>query len=633
MGTRGIGRTALGFMLGWATFVALAAPAPRMASRAAPSEIEQPRVHAPDPRWLASVPDARDIRLDPPSALEAEIAKATTTKPAAGYGRRVDPALSRLVASGGEFALRFSVVSLGALHLRAAIGFADDAQYRITSYRPGDEAQAVTLYRNPSTGSAPVRTVWTPLSDGDMQTVVVERLGAPVPEWHVDVERVSHFDHALDPVGAASARAAATPDFFGSSARCQVDIACVYQVAPAVMQAGIVKANFAVAMMTFTRADGLSYLCTGTLLNSASYPAPIFLTAHHCLDDPEALASLTTTWFFNRTSCGSGLPNPGTTQIAGGATSLFDSGDLDASLVQLNQMPPSLATYTGWDASTMQPEERILAIHHPQGDVKKASFGTEQGIYPDPLQFTDGANYPGGTFYIVSWDLGIIEPGSSGSGLLSFNASDGLFYLRGTLTGGTSFACGSVGQATTFYSRFDNLYPHIQAILSGTPPPAAGTSVAVEYYYADWNFYFETSFANEIALLDGGAFGGVWKRTGETFAVWPQPTGSAAATCRFFSNFDPKSSHFYTPFANECALLKAGTVWQFEGIAFYVQLADDSGACPSGTIPLYRAYNNGMGGAPNHRYTTSLAILGQMLAAGWVFEGNGITKVFACVPQ
>jgi hypothetical protein len=39
-----------------------------------------------------------------------------------------------------------------------------------------------------------------------------------------------------------------------------------------------------------------------------------------------------------------------------------------------------------------------------------------------------------------------------------------------------------------------------------------------------------------------------------------------------------------------------------------------------------------MGGAPNHRYTTSLTILNQMIAAGWAFEGNGNTMVFACVP-
>src|SRR5436189_6009691 len=108
-------------------------------------------------------------------------------------------------------------------------------------------------------------------------------------------------------------------------------------------------------------------------------------------------------------------------------------------------------------------------------------------------------------------------------------------------------------------------------LLGGAPAANAQTQTAVEYYYADWNFYFETSFPDEIAALDGGAFGGAWKRTGETFHVWPTASNqSAMPTCRFFSTiFAPKSSHFYTPFASECEGLKAGQAWQFEAIAFY----------------------------------------------------------------
>jgi hypothetical protein len=160
------------------------------------------------------------------------------------------------------------------------------------------------------------------------------------------------------------------------------------------------------------------------------------------------------------------------------------------------------------------------------------------------------------------------------------------------------------------------------------------TATAVEYFFPLWNFYFETAFPAEIAALDGGAFGGVWQRTGQTFKVWPQANAMSSPTCRFFSTaFDPKSSHFYTPFPDECALVKTEAAWEFEAIAFHIALADAAGHCGAGTIPLYRVFNNGMGGAPNHRYTTSLTILNEMLAAGWVFEGNGNTMVFACVPQ
>jgi hypothetical protein len=171
-------------------------------------------------------------------------------------------------------------------------------------------------------------------------------------------------------------------------------------------------------------------------------------------------------------------------------------------------------------------------------------------------------------------------------------------------------------------------------LLGGAPAANAQTQTAVEYYYANWNFYFVTAFPDEIAALDGGAFGGAWKRTGQTFDVWTGPTNGALPTCRFFSTiFAPKSSHFYTPYAAECASLKAGVGWQFEAVAFYVQLPDANGNCPAGTDVLYRLYNNGMGGAPNHRFVRSAVQFKQMRAAGWTFEGDGRTGAFACVPQ
>ena len=162
----------------------------------------------------------------------------------------------------------------------------------------------------------------------------------------------------------------------------------------------------------------------------------------------------------------------------------------------------------------------------------------------------------------------------------------------------------------------------------------AETATAVEYYYAAWDQYFVTAFPEEIALLDGGAFGGVWQRTGQTFPVATQAVPPFVDTCRFFSvNFAPKSAHFYTPFASECAQVKANPDWQFESVSFYLALSDASGACPPGTAALYRLYNNGAGGAPNHRYTTQRATFAHMVALGWIAEGNGPTAVFACVPS
>ena len=175
--------------------------------------------------------------------------------------------------------------------------------------------------------------------------------------------------------------------------------------------------------------------------------------------------------------------------------------------------------------------------------------------------------------------------------------------------------------------------PDTVTVGNPSPPPTV-VSTAVEYINAAWGYYFVTASAVEIAALDAGAFNYAWQRTGETFAVWPFFVTGSMATCRFFSAaFAPKSTHFYTPYVTECDSLKGNAAWTYEGIAFYTALPDANGLCATGTVPLYRAYNNGIGGAPNHRFTTNFSTLQQMIAAGWSFEGDGNTQIFACVPQ
>ena len=50
-------------------------------------------------------------------------------------------------------------------------------------------------------------------------------------------------------------------------------------------------------------------------------------------------------------------------------------------------------------------------------------------------------------------------------------------------------------------------------------------------------------------------------------------------------------------------------------------------------MAVYRLYNNGQGNAPNHRYVSEPLLRDQMLASGWVLEGNRPGLAFACAPQ
>ena len=187
---------------------------------------------------------------------------------------------------------------------------------------------------------------------------------------------------------------------------------------------------------------------------------------------------------------------------------------------------------------------------------------------------------------------------------------------------------GQLGDGTT--TR--RLVP-VKPLLRGAPLPGpTPPSTAIEYRHAAFDHYFVTAEAPEIAALDAGQVQG-WARTGEAFAVRPPGTPGFVDVCRFWSgtSFAPKSSHFYTSSGPECAALMDDAVWRFEGQVFAFAASDGSGRCGAGTMPLYRLYNDGAGGAPNHRYTTSQATRSAMLALGWRAEGIGI-GVIGCVP-
>lgn len=158
---------------------------------------------------------------------------------------------------------------------------------------------------------------------------------------------------------------------------------------------------------------------------------------------------------------------------------------------------------------------------------------------------------------------------------------------------------------------------------------ACATVDAIEYYHAGFDHYFVTAFPEEAAALDNGTIRG-WVRTGQRFAIDTEAATGSSPVCRFFStSFDPKSSHFYTANPGECTAVKGNPNWRFEAIAFYVKTPAGSGMCTSGS-KVYRLYNNGKGGAPNHRYTTSATVRATMMSQGWIPEGNGVEGVVFC---
>lgn len=169
--------------------------------------------------------------------------------------------------------------------------------------------------------------------------------------------------------------------------------------------------------------------------------------------------------------------------------------------------------------------------------------------------------------------------------------------------------------------------------------PALAASV-VEFYNTSLDHYFITADAGEAAAIDGGSAGPGWSRTGYYFL-----SGGSTAACRFYGSQSPgPNSHFYTVDESECQALKDQQIpagdpskltvkgWNFESLDFVSTppvTGGVNGTCPAGTQPVYRAYNNGFARNidSNHRITSSLAAINEVVARGWVDEG-----VVMCAP-
>jgi hypothetical protein len=159
----------------------------------------------------------------------------------------------------------------------------------------------------------------------------------------------------------------------------------------------------------------------------------------------------------------------------------------------------------------------------------------------------------------------------------------------------------------------------------------------IEFYHSGLDHYFITANAIEAAAIDNGSAGAGWSRTGLTFK-----SGGTTPVCRFYGSQSPgPNSHFYTVDAAECASLKqlqASTPdtqkrWNFEALDFVSTpptTGGINGSCAGGTVPVYRAYNNGStrNVDSNHRITGSQAALQEVVARGWKNEG-----IVMCAPN
>ena len=197
----------------------------------------------------------------------------------------------------------------------------------------------------------------------------------------------------------------------------------------------------------------------------------------------------------------------------------------------------------------------------------------------------------------------------------------------GSSFSGWSGACTGTGSCVVTMSAAKNV------AAAFTLGGAAPTGNVIEFYNSKLDHYFITASTSEAAAIDNGGAGSGWSRTGNSFK-----SGGSKSVCRFYGSLSPgPNSHFYTVDSGECTGLTQQQVstpttnkrWNFESLDF-VSTAPVYGACPSGTMPVYRAYNNGAsrGVDSNHRLVSSAAAIQEVVMRGWKDEG-----IAMCAPQ
>lgn len=328
---------------------------------------------------------------------------------------------------------RLKVLSKGALTLN--LGF---ARYKmplggsllVTSADGKYALPAFTDADNESHGQ-----LWTPVVKGDEVLLTVTVPAARRNDLVLELTSVGH-----DYKGFGS------PELLKSGA-CNVDVVCPEGD-------GFRDVIRAVAVIS----TGGSTFCTGSMVNNtANDLKPYFMTANHCGINSGNAASLVTYWNYENSTCRP-IGSPESGGAGDGQLNEFMTGSIfraayaasDMTLVELDDPAPQAFDifWAGWDRSTgdftCTAGVPCPAVHHPNTDEKRISFShqnTTTTSYNNPTVPGDG------THIHVFWNLGVTEPGSSGSPLYSPEKR-----FVGQLHGGPS-SCTATDKSD-YYGRF-----------------------------------------------------------------------------------------------------------------------------------------------------------------------------------
>lgn len=197
---------------------------------------------------------------------------------------------------------------------------------------------------------------------------------------------------------------------------------------------------------------GSSGFCSGALINNTSNEKKqYFLTANHCLGSSVGNWAFRFNWVSPEPSCSTenNSVDGDFNQTISGATLLANNLKSDFALLEIDAPFPNDwdVVWSGWDRSGDVPDFTV-SIHHPRGDIMKVSRDNDSPSQNSrPFNGIDDLD----NWFIDEWEIGVTEPGSSGSPLYDQNGR-----IIGQLAGGSANCDGIENNGGfDYYGRFD----------------------------------------------------------------------------------------------------------------------------------------------------------------------------------
>jgi YVTN family beta-propeller protein len=175
------------------------------------------------------------------------------------------------------------------------------------------------------------------------------------------------------------------------------------------------------------------------------------------------------------------------------------------------------------------------------------------------------------------------------------------------------------------------LYPRVSPFAFGPRASSSPTVAVVEFYNYELKHFFITWNIREIIELDINERIRGWHRTTKWFKAYPSVYPGTEPVCRFYIPPGLGDSHFFGRGVTECAETRTKFPALIEEDPAYMHIhLPTAGICPAGTAPVYRAFNNRPDA--NHRYAADRAARDEVVAMGWIAEGDGPDLVVMCAP-